>query len=145
MSDQTPKTNRGGNPNWRKGKSGNPKGRPRTGLALAERIRERLDPDMILDLAARVAADETIPVDKRLDALLRLAVLGYVRPPTGVAIDARFTGDGGARLDWTRLPLDQRRTLLAGYRAALVQGDESAPYTPGVPGPLPGNSEDNEA
>ena len=37
---------------WKPGQSGNPKGRPRTGNALAERVRALVDPDEIVEFAA---------------------------------------------------------------------------------------------
>jgi len=45
--------NKRGNPNWKKGKSGNPNGRPKKGLAIAERIREALTDEDWLEIIAK--------------------------------------------------------------------------------------------
>ncbi len=70
---------------FKPGQSGNARGRPRTGLAFAERVRERIDPDLVIDLALRVASDETIAPAERLAALLPLIDRGFIKPPTTVA------------------------------------------------------------
>lgn len=105
-----------GNPAMVKGgPSLNPKGRPRAGLALAERIRERLDPDTLLDLAVRVAADETLSPERRLEVLIPLYDRGYLKPPTTIAAKVETT-DATPRRDWSAVPLEQRRELLAELR-----------------------------
>jgi Family of unknown function (DUF5681) len=99
-----------------KGQSGNPRGRPRAGLALAERIRERLDPDIVIDLALRLAADESIELDKRLAALLQLADRGFIKPPLTMAAQITTTND--APRDLSTIPLEVRRAMLAALRDA---------------------------
>lgn len=46
---------RGGNPHWVKGVSGNPKGRPKTGTAFAEAVRELVDPRELIEIALDIA------------------------------------------------------------------------------------------
>lgn len=100
---------------FRPGQSGNPKGRPRAGTALAERIRERLDPDVILDLAARLANDESIPVDKRLAALISLAQMGFNKPPQEHKLEAI----AAPRFDLSHLSPAEKQAELARVRALL--------------------------
>ena len=95
---------------WQKGQpSPNPKGRPRAGLALAERIRERLDPDVLIDLAKRVAADETLSESARIATLLPLYDRGYIKPPTTIAAQIETTT---VQRDYSAMPLEERRALL---------------------------------
>ena len=118
MSDQTP-TQPEPKPRpahlWKPGQSGNPKGRPRSGLAFAERVRERIDPDLVIDLALRVAADETISAERRLEALLPLIDRGFIKPPTTIAARVETT-DMTPRRDWQTVPLEERRALLESIR-----------------------------
>lgn len=64
---------------WRPGQSGNPRGRPRKGNALAEAVRSRVEPDELiaiaLDLARSGESEST-----RLQALAWLRDSGYVKP-----------------------------------------------------------------
>src|SRR3954468_3974752 len=101
-SDQSPKR---GNPNWTAGKSGNPRGRPRSGLAFAERVRERVDPDVVIDLAMRVTEDEDLTPSERLAALWPLSDRGFVKPPQTLA--ASLTAHADASFDVSALPLDE--------------------------------------
>lgn len=111
---------------WAKGESGNRRGRPRSGLAFAERIRERVDPDLVIDLALRVAADESLSASERLAALLPLIDRGFIRPPTTAAVAIETTGP---QLDWSRVPLATRVAMLEAIRAAraLPAGAGEAP------------------
>lgn len=64
---------------WKKGETGNAKGRPRTGNSLAEAIRRRIDPDLYIDKLWEIA--ESSPSDQtRLRALEMLSTAGYKRP-----------------------------------------------------------------
>lgn len=119
MSEQSdssePKPKRPGNPRWLPGVSGNPKGRPRSGLAFAERVRERVDPDLIIDLAMQVAADETLSPSTRLAALWPLIDRGFIKPPTTIAAQVQTTT---TTRDWSVVPLEERRALLEQLRGA---------------------------
>lgn len=118
--DDAPDGARPGPHRWRKGgPSPNPKGRPRVGLALADAIRRRMSPDTLIDLALRLAGDETVSVADRVAALLPLYDRGYVRPPTATLLRLETEEVAPAR-DYSRLTLDQRRTLLALHRAAAL-------------------------
>jgi hypothetical protein len=92
-------------------------GRPRTGLALAETIRRKVDPEQIVDMLLRLAADETVPLDKRLVTLLPWVQLGYLRPPTTAAVRVE-TSSGAPALDVSAMPLEVQRELLAAIQRA---------------------------
>lgn len=100
------------------GPSLNPKGRPRSGLAFAERVRERIDPDLIIDLAVRVASDETISPERRLEALWPLIDRGFIKPPTTIAAHVQTVASGSR--DWSQVSLDERRALLGQLRGNRV-------------------------
>lgn len=72
---------------WPKGVSGNPAGRPRSPNSFAERVRERVDPDLVIDLAMRIAEDESLSPTERLRELWPLVQQGWVKPPSGLAIN----------------------------------------------------------
>lgn len=107
----------------------NPSGRPRSGLALSEAIREKLDPFAVVELVNRFLADETVPLERRLGVLLPWAHAGYLRPPT--TINANVSAEPSAahdldgltddelreRLEWLR----GRRSLTAGPDQPTVQ------------------------
>ena len=66
---------------WVKGQSGNPAGRPRSPLALAEKIRNGMDPDQLVALANQVMTDESIPPLQRLQALAPIFAMGFAKVP----------------------------------------------------------------
>jgi hypothetical protein len=77
-----------GNPNWVKGgPSPNPNGRPRSGFALAEAIREKLDPRSIAEMLEAFRSDTGIPIERRLTLLLPWAHAGYLRPPQSLELN----------------------------------------------------------
>src|SRR5262245_3558945 len=88
------------------GSSGNPKGRPRSGLALAETIRAKVDPEAVVELVLRLASDESVPLKDRLAALLPWMAAGYLRPPTATAVSLESVDPKPReRVDWGKLPL----------------------------------------
>lgn len=44
-----------GNPNWKKGQSGNPKGRPPKGHSISEMVRSKLDPEAFAEAILALA------------------------------------------------------------------------------------------
>lgn len=126
-SKRQPPSRRGKGPtttSWKPGQSGNPRGRPRSGLAFAERVRERVDPDLVIDLAMRVAEDEELSPAARLNALWPLIDRGFIKPPTTLA--ATVSAAVEPTFDVTALPLDEQRNLLdliRRARAALPEGE----------------------
>lgn len=108
---------------WKPGQSGNPRGRPRAGLAFAERIRERLDPDLVIELALRLASDESVPLERRLASLMPLMAAGYLRPPSDATLTiAQVTS--GAQIA-ARLPDDVLRALLDAHQQARLDGEDT--------------------
>ncbi len=106
---------------FKPGESGNPRGRPRTGLAFAERVRERVDPDLVIDLALRVASDEEMPPAERLAALLPLIDRGFVKPPTTIAARVEST-TSGTRPEFASMSLDEIEAEIARCRSLLETG-----------------------
>lgn len=111
---------------FKPGVSGNPNGRPRMPNAAAEKIRERVDLDRVLDLVDVVLA-ETSTADERADARDRLAVVlpvldrGYTKPPQGM--DVTVGASQAPQRDWSAMPLEERRELLNRVRAIPVLGE----------------------
>lgn len=93
-------------------------GRPRSGLALSEAIRARIDPRRITDMLLAFADDEQIPLERRLATLLPWVQLGFVRPPTAASLRVESVGGEAPQRDWGALPLHERRTLLEMIRRA---------------------------
>lgn len=102
------------------GPSANPKGRPRSGLALAEAIRRRIDPEEWVDELWSIArgvprrpelrtADGSgstvtyepvaVKIRDRVAALSLLASYGFIKPPQQVEVSQ----PGGAQVDFSRL------------------------------------------
>lgn len=120
-----------------KGQSGNPAGRPKVGLTLAEAMRKRFPPDEIVKMAADLAlqsADDKV----RLSALQFIAdrAYGKVLSTTEVTIN---DGTGQtARIPWDQMPLERRKALLN----ALTEVDGMAvPVAPNVDGPTDENGD----
>ncbi len=73
---------------FRPGVSDNPRGRPRAGLALAEKIRELVDPGELVGMLLGIARDPAVAVKQRLAAISMLADRGWSKPPMAVEIEA---------------------------------------------------------
>jgi hypothetical protein len=129
MTEQSAPKRRG-NPAWVKGgPSPNPLGRPRTGLAFAERLRERVDPDVAIDLLLQFATDDTVSAERRLATMLPWLAAGYMRPPT--TIDASVTShEPPSDYNLDALSVDERRTLAALLAKARVTDPSAADAKP---------------
>jgi hypothetical protein len=97
---------------WVKGQSGNPRGRPRRGDALAEAIRERVEPDRLIDVALAIIDSEAAPASVKLQAAQFLAERGYSRPAerTELAVGP-FASDDDDDPRLARLSVAQLRQL----------------------------------
>lgn len=73
---------------WKPGQSGNPRGRPRKGSALAEAIRAKCDPENLATIALTIAEDAKEQPSVRLQALHWLSSSGYVKPEAKLEITA---------------------------------------------------------
>ena len=128
-----------GNPKWVKGcPSPNPKGRPRTGLSLAEAVRRQTDPDEVAQLAIDIIRGKAIRVTRdgvptgewivpRMSDVTKvldwLRDTGYIKPPTTIAIGV---DDSKSRLDFSLLTeeqLDAYVGLLAVAAGEKLLGD----------------------
>lgn len=100
---------------WTSGKSGNPRGRPRGGQAFAERVRALVDPDVVIDIALRLAADPAVPDERKLAALLPLIDRGFIKPASAHELTVTSGGSATTR-DIAAMPIEERRDLLARIR-----------------------------
>ncbi len=124
MGEQT-KRRPPGNPAWTPGcPSPNPRGRPRSGLALSERIRERLSPDELIDLVTRALADDKIDLAQRVQFAFQLADRAYSKPPAGVDLSVTTATVDHADLD--RLSDDELR-VLAGVTTKQESNGDTTP------------------
>jgi hypothetical protein len=120
---------------WPKGVSGNPRGRKPSALSLAERIRERVDPDEMIDIWMEIARGKTVTVGNdedgnvtiivprvsdRIAALNALAERGWMKPPTSMQVEAVQASP----IDFARLSEEQ----LVAFGALLdaASGDEAS-------------------
>lgn len=99
---------------WKPGQSGNPHGRPRTGLALAEAIRERIDPHKVIDLLESHLADDKVPAAQRLAAALPWMHAGFMKPPTSVDVTTTNTAPAYDLSALTDAELAELEARLAG-------------------------------
>lgn len=120
-----------------KGTSGNPNGRPKVGLSLAEAMRRRFPPDEVVKLALELVEQEA-DLKVRLSALQFIAdrAYGKVLSTTEVTIN---DGTGqSAKVPWDKVPLERRKALLN----ALTEVDGMAvPVEPNVDGPTDENGD----
>lgn len=108
---------------WKPGQSGNPNGRPRSGLALAEAIRERVDPHKVIDLVVRHLEDEDVPVAQRLAAVLPWMHSGFLKPPTSSSLDIT----SGAERDLSHLSTAELTEMLARIEGRPTDPESSEP------------------
>jgi glycine/D-amino acid oxidase-like deaminating enzyme len=106
---------------WKPGQSGNPKGRPRAGNALAEVIRTEIDPRAIVAVAVSVIRDEKSAAAVKLQAAQFLADRGYVRPEQRHELVVG-TGSDEDDVDLSRLTLPELERLeqLEAERVAIL-------------------------
>ncbi len=96
---------------WKKGQSGNPRGRPPTGLAMAEYIRAKVRPrelvDKLLDII-RNSKDE----GNRIKAANTLMERGWVKPPQQYELEMLLRQPPPPMpFDFNLLTREQRRAL----------------------------------
>src|SRR5262245_52049180 len=88
MSDPNPKPR--GNPNMRPGgPSLNPRGRPKRGDALAERVRAAVDPDELIATLKQLASNPGAKAEVRLKAIAELLDRGWGKAIATTEVDAK--------------------------------------------------------
>ncbi len=93
------------------------------GHAMAEKIRERLDPDTVIDLAFEVASDTSLPSERRLAALYGLVDRGFTKPAVDTNINVSATQPTN---DFSHLSIERRLELMAEIRGtAAIDATES--------------------
>ena len=98
---------------FQKGNNANPRGRPRGGLALAEKIREKAgnDAGVYVDELHRIAMSRRIAPKVRVEVIRLLLDKGYGKAPTDINVNTGNNVDlTGVDLD--RLTDDQVQRLL---------------------------------
>jgi len=137
MSDRSVKKR--GNPNWIKGgPSPNPKGRPRTGMALAEYFRRHTDIAELHAIAISIARGEGVSLERdergrampgpvsiptardRLAAMTFIRDTGFFKPAQLVGVSHVEPDDLGGGIDYDALPTEQMDEVIAGYNRAMV-------------------------
>lgn len=97
---------------WKPGQSGNPAGRPRTGLALAEMIRQHVPPEDIIAVAVDIARNA--PDDShRLAAVKFLAEYGYVKAPVVIDVPDAKPRD---LVDWSKVSASALADIVGALR-----------------------------
>lgn len=123
---------RGPGGRWKKGETGNPNGRPRTGGALAEAIRRKADPDELAEIALKIARTSKSEA-YRLQALTFLADRGYIRPPAQHEVTAIATTQLDAQRVLGQLSDDALRELVdAADRAGELGAGDGPAALPGA-------------
>lgn len=103
-----------GNPNWVRGVSGNPRGRPALGLALAQAIRDRVDPHELADAMLEIVRDRSGAARDRVAAFVALADRAWPRLP--VAVEVTTTASTALPAGWDGLSPGERLVLLEQMR-----------------------------
>jgi hypothetical protein len=83
---------------WAKGQSGNPRGRPRVGTAIADLARRQVDKHKLVETLGYIAAGQraSVDVDQQLRAIQLLLAYGYGPPraeneaPGGLKIEVIY-------------------------------------------------------
>ena len=79
---------------WRKGQSGNPKGRPKAGTAIAELARRQVERHGLIETLGRIGARASdyadVDVDQQLRAIQLLLSYGYGPPRAEIGGKPRY-------------------------------------------------------
>jgi hypothetical protein len=108
---------------WKKGQSGNPKGRPKTGNSLTDAIRRKVDPDFLtdklLDILERSPSEQT-----KLRAIELLSERGWKKPAQVLEV--------GPSDPYEDLSDDELAQLKA-EKQAILMGTGAVAYLPDAP------------
>ena len=92
-----------------KGQSGNPKGRPRVGVAVATIVRATVEPEQLIKILFGLVQDLTVPANLRIVAARELLDRGWGKAPAVIEIDEPKAED--KPFDTSRLTIEQLRKL----------------------------------
>ena len=110
---------------WKKGETGNPKGRPKTAGSLAEAIRRTVDPDEVVAKLLKIAQDS--PSDQtKLRALEILLERGYKKPAQVIEVGPADPFEDMSEEELRALIAEDDRAL-EDVEAELVEGGAQAP------------------
>lgn len=104
-----------------KGQSGNPKGRPRVGAAVATIVRATVEPEQLIKILFGLVQDMTVPANLRIVAARELLDRGWGKAPVVIEIDEPAADD--EPFDTSRLTSEQLQEL----EALLVQAGVQLP------------------
>jgi hypothetical protein len=106
------------------GVSGNPAGRPRRGISFAERVRELVDTDKIIEFLDEVVRDPGHKVEVRVAAATHLLDRAYGKPDQAVNVEARVAAGAVPALPeaWDEMTREQRAAWLAANLPAALPG-----------------------
>lgn len=108
---------------WKRGQSGNPGGRRRNALSLAETIRRAIDPDSFVRLALEQVENETLPSAVRLQWWCALADRGYIRPPVQRQIEVTAMIAPALPPSWSSMTPFDREVWLNHQRQVALAGE----------------------
>lgn len=116
MASQKP---RGG---WAPGTSGNPRGRPRLGDALAERVRRRVDLDKLIDVLYAQVDDRGIAPADRKAAAKELLDRGWGKAVETSVVEANIETNAPSLPDtWHEMTPAEKAAHLASMGLALAR------------------------
>lgn len=102
---------------WVKGQSGNPKGRPPTGHALAEYIRASIEPAELVRIAIDIARNDSLEPKDRLAAVKWVGSSGWSAPVVEMDIGSDISPEQVALLGAMMLTPHERRQRIAAIEA----------------------------
>jgi hypothetical protein len=111
---------------FRPGVSGNPRGRPKRGASLAERIRETVDPNELIEFLLTTMRSPGVNRRERVAACQALFDRGWGKPLQSIELDASLSNEPAHAGVQARLrhvsdeALEQALALLTGGTAAPV-------------------------
>lgn len=108
---------------FKPGQSGNLNGRPRAGLAAAEKVRELVDPAEWIAFELETARDTKMAHERRSAAWHALIDRGFIKPPAG--LDLAVSQGSEPQRDLSKLTTEQLTTMLDTLRGLPAVDAES--------------------
>ncbi len=123
---------------WKKGQSGNLKGRPPTGLAFGEYVRANVAPKLIVDAALKIIRNPKALDRDKIAAGKFLRESGWSNPVVQLEVSTEITPEQEALLGAMVLTPHERRQRIAVLESAAKDDDEAT----AAPASGDGTSED---